>query len=588
MYMKENPIDIAKTWTQNTYFDKEDRAEIQNLINENNEEELIDRFSKDLEFGTGGMRSILGMGRNRINKYNIRKATQAMANTALETGKEDLIAVVSYDCRKFSFEFAKEVASVFAANGIKTHIFKELTPTPILSYAIRYYKADLGVMITASHNPKQYNGYKAYWSDGAQLTPPYDTQVIKEFSNLTSFDDVKITNFDKSLESSIISWIDNDLFENFYLDIENQTTNRDMCLKDGDKLNAVYTSLHGTGLKACLEISRRLGFTNFKTVKEQENYDASFSSVKTTPNPEDPVALELAVKQMIDTKADIAYGTDPDCDRLGVVINHNDKPYFLNGNQIAILMIEYLFSELKEKNKLPNNPLVIKSIVTSNLQRTIVEKFDGTVLDTLTGFKWMAKLIKELKASNSSYHFLFASEESFGYMPNKTVRDKDAVAALALMNEVALFNKKLGLNLVQRLDKIYETYGFAKESLIANTYEGLVGRRKINNIMSYFRNFSEQKIANEQIKIFKDYLTLIEKNYQTDKTHKMQIEKSDVLGFEFESGNVLYLRPSGTEPKIKFYTMVNIKDGSLEEKKREADKKIQQIEEFIHTAIKDL
>ena len=587
--MKENPIEIAKAWTKNLYFDEADRKELEELITKEDIEEINERFSSDLEFGTGGMRSILGMGRNRINKYNIRKATQAMASAAIKNQKSDsLKAAVSFDCRSFSFEFAKEAASVFAANGIKTYLFKELTPTPILSYAIRYFKTDVGVMITASHNPKQYNGYKAYWSDGAQITPPEDSYVINEFKSIDSFEDVKVMDFDKALSENKIEWIEDDLFDSFYKNIVDDSLNLDMCKNDGDKLNAIYTSLHGTGYKACLEISNKLGFTNFKAVEEQASFDSQFSTVKTTPNPEDPIALEMAVTKMLNEKADVAYGTDPDCDRLGVVVNHKNEAHYLNGNQIAILMIEYLLTQLKEKNKLPKNPLIIKSIVTSNLQRTIANKFDVTVLDTLTGFKWMAKLIRDLENQKSDYNFVFASEESFGYMPNNKVRDKDAVAAIALMNEITLFNKIKGKNLIEKLDEIYETYGFAKESLIANTYEGLSGRRKINNIMAHFRNFKEDSIASEKVKILRDYESLVSKDFSSNTESKIDMHPSDVLGFVFESGNVLYLRPSGTEPKIKFYTMVTVEDGSLEKKKDIADKKIQEIESYINEVIEGL
>lgn len=586
--MKENPLDVAKTWADEEYFDRADKLEIQKIITRNDSEELTEIFGKDLEFGTGGMRSILGMGRNRINKYNVRKATQAMANAALMSKKESYSAAVSYDCRTFSFEFAQEVACVFAANGIKTHIFKELTPTPILSYAIRYFKADVGVMITASHNPKQYNGYKAYWDDGAQLTPPEDGLVIEEFKSLTSFSDVKTIEFDQGLKEGMILWIEEELFDSFHSDIVKDSLNLKMCQEDGHKLNAVYTSLHGTGNKACLEIAKRFGFKNFKSVAAQARPDGQFSTVKTTPNPEDPVALEMATTQMLQVKADIAYGTDPDCDRLGVVVNNQNKAYFLNGNEIAVLMIEYLLSQLKEQNKLPKNPLIIKSIVTSNLQKVIASHFDTTVMDTLTGFKWMSKLMRDLKKQGTPFDFIFASEESFGYMPNKNVRDKDAVASIALMNELTLYNKLNGLNLIQKLDEIYEKYGFAKESLIANTYEGAKGRRKINNIMSYFRNYDQEEIASEKIINIKDYLSLEDKDLKAKRTSPIDMSKSDVLGFTFESGNVLYLRPSGTEPKIKFYTMVTVSEGSLSEKKLYAQNKILQIESFIHKTIEDL
>lgn len=586
--MKEKSYELAKRWANNTYFDEADRQEIADLIEKKDDKEIIERFHKDLEFGTGGLRSIIGMGNNRMNKYNVRKAVQAMANVVLALKPSDPKAAVSYDCRRFSDEFAKEVASVFAANGIKTYIFKELTPTPLLSYAVRYYNCNCGVMITASHNPKAYNGFKAYWDDGSQVTPPHDQNIIDAYNNLTDWNNVKHIDFEAGLKEGHIEWISEELNESFYQIIESISVNPEMIKENGDKSSFVYTSLHGTGLVACKTISERLGFKNFNIVEEQAAYDGSFSTVETTPNPEDPKALKQAVKMLQDTKADVAYGTDPDCDRLGVVVNHNGGVEYLNGNQIAFLMLDYLFSQLKEKSKLPANPLVIKSIVTSGLQNNIVEYYGGTVLDTLTGFKWMARLWRDLEEAGTDYNFVFASEESFGYMTHNQARDKDAVGAIALMNEIVLFHKLNGKTLIDALDSIYEKYGFAQESLIANTYEGLEGKEKINKIMSYFREHSKEQIANEETAIFTDYDLQKSFNLLEGTESSVDMTKSNVLGFKFKSGNQLYLRPSGTEPKIKFYTMVKVSEGSVAQRKEMAAKQIKEIEDFIHQTINPL
>jgi phosphoglucomutase len=586
--MKEKSYELAKRWANNTYFDEADRKEIADLIEKKDDKEIIERFHKDLEFGTGGLRSIIGMGNNRMNKYNVRKAVQAMANVVLALKPSDPKAAVSYDCRRFSDEFAKEVASVFAANGIKTYIFKELTPTPLLSYAVRYYNCNCGVMITASHNPKAYNGFKAYWDDGSQVTPPHDQNIIDAYNNLTDWNNVKHIDFEAGLKEGHIEWISEELNESFYQIIENIAVNPEMIKENGDKASFVYTSLHGTGLVACKTISERLGFKNFNIVEEQAPYDGSFSTVETTPNPEDPKALKQAVKMLQDTKADVAYGTDPDCDRLGVVVNHNGGVEYLNGNQIAFLMLDYLFSQLKEKSKLPANPLVIKSIVTSGLQNNIVEYYGGTVLDTLTGFKWMARLWRDLEEAGIDYNFVFASEESFGYMTHNQARDKDAVGAIALMNEIVLFHKLNGKTLIDALDSIYEKYGFAQESLIANTYEGLEGKEKINKIMSYFREHSKEQIANEETAIFTDYDLQKSFNLLEETETSVDMTKSNVLGFKFKSGNQLYLRPSGTEPKIKFYTMVKVSEGTVAQRKEMAAKQIKEIEDFIHQTINPL
>ena len=588
--MKEKAISLANSWAENPYFDSEDRETIKNLLANiaENEEEIIDSFYKDLEFGTGGMRSIIGIGPNRINKYNIRKATQALANVVLKKVPTGAKACISHDNRRFSKEFAQEIASVFSANGIKTFIYNALTPTPMLSYAVRYFNADCGVMLTASHNPKQYNGFKAYWSDGSQVTPPYDQYIIDEYNELSNWDDIKLKDFNQGLEDKSIEWISQECIESFYKIVEDHTINKEMCLKDGDKIHAIYTPLHGCGYIPCETVSKRLGFSNFEVVQSQAEFDSEFSTLTSTPNPEDPEALELAVALMKEGNADVAYGTDPDCDRLGVVVNDKGIERFLNGNQIALLMIHYLFTQRKEKGTLPENPLVIKSIVTSPMQNTIVEALGGTVLDTLTGFKWMARLWQDLEDKNTSYNFVFASEESFGYMPHNLVRDKDAVSSIALMNEIVLFYKLQGKTLINALDEIYNEFGYGQESLIANTYEGIPGKEKIQRIMEYFRTNSNQDIAGNKVKVFKDFESLKETNLFTKTESNIDMTKSNVLGFEFENGNILYLRPSGTEPKIKFYTMVQVKEGSLAEKKEEAQKQINEIESFIHKTIETI
>lgn len=586
--MKEKSITLAKKWASNNYFDQADREEVQQLLDDNNTAEITDRFYKNLEFGTGGMRSIIGMGNNRINKYNVRKATQAIANVVLKTKTPNPKAAVSYDCRHFSKEFAQEVASVFAANGIKTFVFSELTPTPMLSYAVRYYDCICGAMITASHNPKAYNGFKAYWGDGSQVTPPYDQNIIDAYADITDWNEVKTLDFQEAISKGLVEWIGDEVNESFYKIIENLVLNPKMIKENSDKASFVYTSLHGTGLTACKTISERMGFTKFNIVEEQASFDGSFSTVETTPNPEDPKALKQAVALMFKTNSDVAYGTDPDCDRLGVVVNQNNEAQYLNGNQIAFLMLDYIFSQLQEQNRLPKNPLVIKSIVTSGLQNNIAEFYGATVLDTLTGFKWMARLWKDLEDANTDYNFVFASEESFGYMTHNMARDKDAVGAIALMNEIVLFHKLNGKTLIDALDDIYTKYGFAQESLIANAYEGLAGKEKISNIMKYFREHHLDNIADEEVVLYSDYEKQIEYNLLEKTEKKIEMTKSNVIGFKFKSGNQLFLRPSGTEPKIKFYSMVKVSEGELSTRKTKAREQIEKIENFINDIIDPL
>ncbi|MEX1098837.1 MAG: phospho-sugar mutase, partial [Bacteriovoracaceae bacterium] len=452
--MKEKSIELAKTWADNTYFDEKDRLEISSLLEKaaENETEIIERFHKDLEFGTGGLRSILGMGSNRMNKYNVRKATQAMANVVKASFQGELAAAVSYDNRHFSFDFAKEVAMIFAANGIKAHIFKELAPTPMLSYAVRYYKCKAGVMVTASHNPRQYNGYKAYWDDGAQVTPPEDGKVIEAYNQISDWKDVKSMDFDQAVSQGLIEWIEEDLHESFYQEVEKVVIQSDLVREKGDQVSFIFTPLHGTANIPCVKASHRLGYKHFDVVEEQAVPDPNFSTVETIPNPEDPAALKMAVDRMLKDNYDVAYGSDPDGDRLGVVVNHKKSPVYLNGNQIAFLMLYYLFEQHKKRGTLPKKPLVLKSIVTSELQTTIAEHFGGEVKNTLTGFKWMAKAWRELEEKGTDYTFFFASEESFGYMPRNHVGDKDAVTAIALMNEITLHYKTKGMTLVEALD----------------------------------------------------------------------------------------------------------------------------------------
>ncbi len=581
--MENHILARAKEWAQNTYFDQADRQEIQDLLDkgESMSQELTERFYRDLEFGTGGLRSPMGMGQNRMNKYNVRRASQAMANTVKKYFNEENCVAISYDSRHNSKFFAKECAGVFAANGMKAYIFDELTPTPMLSFAVRYYKAKAGVMITASHNPPIYNGFKAFWADGAQVTPPTDKEVIDNYNTLTDWSHVKHMDFEEGVKKGLISWTGDAVNEAFFKVIEDKVVLKTSMIKDeGSKLSVVYTSLHGSGLQPCTRIMNRIGFKNFNIVEEQASFDGSFPTVK-SPNPEDPKAMAMAIEKMKKLNADVVYGTDPDGDRLGVVVNHKNEAVIINGNQIGLLMIYYVFKTRTELKNLPKKPLVIKSIVTSPLQDVIVESFGGTVMSTLTGFKWMCDLIRKLEMANSDYEFVFASEESFGYMPQNESRDKDGVSAMVLMSEIALHYKLQGKTLIDALAEIYEQFGFALESLISLDYEGQAGADKINRIMEAFRNYPEKQFTGEAIIMTEDYKSGESVNLQTGAKTKIDLPSSNVLSFTLASGSKFFLRPSGTEPKIKFYTMVRETTGSLKEKEINADKKINLIEARI-------
>lgn len=585
--MQEQALQNAHNWINNVNIDQIDRDQVKKLIDENRTKEITESFYKDLEFGTGGLRSIIGQGTNRINKYNVRRATQAMCNLILRESPSGASAVVSYDCRNMSIEFAKEVATTFAANGIKCFIFNTLTPTPILSYAIRYYRSHAGVMITASHNPKEYNGFKAYWKDGAQVTPPQDQIIIDEYKKLTDFSMFKTMDYDQGVKDERIIEIYDEVHEAYYKMVESLAIDPELISKEASKLKVLYTPLHGTGKIPCTEISKRMGFSSFELFGPQSDFDGNFSAVKSTPNPEDPIALGDAVDKMLGENFDLCYGTDPDSDRLGVVVNHQGKANYLNGNQIALLMINYMLKRSKELNKLPSRPLIIKSIVTSDMQNHLARAYGATVMNTLTGFKWMAKLWHELQEQGSDFNFFFASEESFGYMTHEKARDKDAVAAIAMMNEVALSCKVRGVSLIDELDQIYETYGFGVEDLLSKTYAGIEGQEKIQRIMQYFRE-NHAPIASLNIQKFADYLTGIESDIINKNETPLNMTKSNVIGFTLEGGHKLFLRPSGTEPKIKFYTMAMINEGSLEEKKHRAQQLIQDIRSFLEEKLAGL
>lgn len=582
--MDQKIIENATIWGNNTYFSETDRKEITSLLADvaKNKTELTERFYRDLEFGTGGLRAPMGMGQNRMNKYNVRRATQALADNVLKQfGATNNSAVISYDSRNFSKEFALEAAGVFAANGIKAYVFRVLSPTPMLSYGVRYFKAKCGIMITASHNPPIYNGFKAYWDDGAQVVPPVDKQIIDSYNALTNWHDIKYIPFEEALDKGLAEWTDEKVDEAFYQVIEKKVIQDPiMCFQNGSELSIVYTALHGTGEVPCFEICKRLGFSHYYSIPEQAKPDGNFPTVK-SPNPEDPKALAMAIEYMLKNKADIVFGTDPDGDRLGVVVNDHGKPAILNGNQIAALMLYYIFTAKEERKALPKNALVIKSIVTSPIQNAIVEHFGGKVMDTLTGFKWMAGLIRELEEKKSPYNFVFASEESFGYMPHKESRDKDGVSSLAIMSEVALYYKRKGMTLVDALDAIYSQFGFFYESLLSQNYEGIEGGQKIARIMDYFRHYPESHFVGEEIVAKEDYETSLSTDMLMKNNKVIALPKSNVLSFTFSNGNRLFLRPSGTEPKIKFYTMVRETEGELGQKKLNALRKVKVIEDKI-------
>ncbi len=579
-----NSLDKAKAWANNDYFSKESREEIQTLINNNDQKEIEERFYRELEFGTGGIRSILGAGNNRINIYTVRKATQALASEVLDYSSKNKIetpkVAISYDSRKFSFEFAKETAAVMAANGIHAYIYERLNPVALLSFSVRHHGAQAGVMVTASHNPPEYNGYKVYWNDGAQVTPPNDKNIISRYSNIEHFEDVKVMSFDDGVANGLIHWVGTDVEDKYYEAILSKTINPSFCKDNGADLKIIYTPIHGTGLIPCLRGLSDLGFTNVEVVKEQAQPDGSFPTV-TSPNPENPEALKMAVDLMEKTGGDIVMGSDPDTDRLGVAIKHNSEIVYLNGNQIGILMLHYILESLKEQGKLPANSYFVKTVVTTPLQEVIADYYGVESHSTLTGFKWICGLMNKMEIEQPEKNFLFATEESFGYLPHKFVRDKDGIASVTLMSEVALHYKRKGIDLVQALDKIYEQFGFSEETLLNLNYFGKEGSEKITRIMAHFRSLRPTNLCGCEISVIEDYEQKIVEDLETNEKRTLDFPKSNVIGYHFKNGSRLYLRPSGTEPKIKFYIMLSEKEGSLNQKKEKAMLATEQFLNFI-------
>lgn len=565
----KNSMEKAKSWAQNTYFSSDSRKEIQSLIEKNDIREIEERFYKNLEFGTGGMRSILGQGINRINIYTIRKATAALCKEVLEANSKSPSICISYDSRIMSYELAEVAAEVMAQNGIHAYIYKHLNPVALLSYAVRFHRSQAGIMITASHNPPEYNGYKVFWSDGSQVTPPNDQNIIANYNAIEDFSSIKIIPFSEGIKNNLISWIGDEVEDSYFKSILGSMINPEMCKREGKKLKIVYTPIHGAGLVPCRRALLDLGFSDINIVPEQAEPDGKFPTVK-SPNPENPSALKMAVDLMEKINADIVMGSDPDTDRLGVALKSQEQIYYLSGNQIGILKLHYILLEKKKKGLLKKESYIVKSIVTTPLLDTLAEFFSVEIYNTLTGFKWICKKMNELEKNHPEKEFIFATEESYGYLCHTFARDKDGVSSVSQMAEVALYYKIQGMTLIEALDKIYDEFGFSREDLLSLDYFGIDGQNKISRIMQTFRNFKEDNILGNKILKIKDYSLGIE-----------GLPVSDVLGFFFEDGNQIYLRPSGTEPKIKFYFMIQEKQGSLSEKKARSEIKSKEYQEYF-------
>lgn len=563
----------AKTWLSEKY-DADTRKEVQALLDQEDKTELIESFYKDLEFGTGGLRGIMGVGTNRVNIYTIGGATQGLANYLLKefSSLKEIKVVIGHDCRNNSRLYAEISADIFAANGIKAYLFEDLRPTPEISYAIRKLGCQSGIMITASHNPKVYNGYKVYWEDGAQVIPPHDKSIIAEV-NRVKVDQIKFKGGDKKL----IEILGKDMDNAYIQDLKTLLLSPDS-IKRHANIGIVYTPLHGTGFTIIPKALKECGFTNIINVPEQDVLSGDFPTV-ISPNPEDPAAMALAVKKAEETNAELVFATDPDADRFGAGIR-NDKGEFilLNGNQTMLILIYYIITRRKELGLLSKKDYTVRTIVTSALTQVVSEKNGVEMFECYTGFKWIAAVMRELEGKRN---YIGGGEESYGFLAEDFVRDKDSVSAAILFGEIAAWAKDNGKTLYEMLQDIYVEYGFSKEKGISVTKEGRSGVEEIEAMMKNFRENPIKEIAGSKVILIKDFVTLKAQDFSINEEYTLEMPTtSNVLQYFTQDKTKVSIRPSGTEPKIKFYIEVQDKLKSREEYdavNAATEKKIEQV-----------
>jgi phosphoglucomutase len=558
-----------KEWLSADY-DENTKQEIREL-QQNDTAQLEDAFYQDLEFGTGGLRGIMGVGTNRMNKYTVGMATQGYANYLNQSFPEVKVAI-AHDVRNNSRNFAEIAADIFAANGIKVFLFESIRPTPELSFAIRTLQCQGGLVITASHNPKEYNGYKAYWKDGGQLVPPHDKNVIAEVEKIKSIDDVKWKG-----NSENITLIGKDMDDAYLKMVKGLSVNPDACIQQHD-LKIVYTPIHGTGIMLVPKALAEFGFDNVHIVEEQSNPDGNFPTVG-YPNPEEKETMSIGLEKAKELDADILLGTDPDADRVGVGVKDNNGNWvLLNGNQTALIVFNYIIEARKDSGKARPNDMVVKTIVTTDMIDKIAEKNNVSCYNVLTGFKWIAELIREKEGKEN---YIVGGEESFGLMIGDNVRDKDAVSAVAIICEIAAVEKQKGRTLFEKLMDLYVEYGFYYEKLISITKKGMNGSKEIAAMMQGYRDNPPKEIAGSKVKELLDYQLQVKKNLITGESEKIDLPKSNVLQFITEDGSKISARPSGTEPKIKFYFSVNTPLANVSEFDATQEKLFKKIDTII-------
>lgn len=540
--------DLYKLWCDSAVDDSDLQTELKDI--KNDDEAINDRFYRDLEFGTGGLRGVIGAGTNRMNIYTVRRATQGFADYINEAFSDPSVAV-SYDSRIKSDIFAKAAAGVFAANGIKVYIYKELMPTPALSFAVRELGCSAGVMVTASHNPSKYNGYKAYGSDGCQLNLEAAEAVIKKVNALDIFKDVRTISFEKAVNDKMVEYISDDVISEYYKNVLDQGINTSLVAGSGIKV--VYTPLNGTGNKPVRKILDLIGIKDVTVVPEQEMPDGNFTTCP-YPNPEIREALELGLKLCEKVKPDLLLATDPDCDRVGIAVPDENGNYVLfSGNEVGAMLLEYICNQRTEKGTMPANPVTVKTIVTTDIIKKIAEKYGVKVIEVLTGFKFIGEQIGILEKNNEEDRFIFGYEESYGYLAGTYVRDKDAVIASMLICEMTAYYRTQGISLIQARKNMYNEYGVFAHTQHSFTFEGASGMKKMDEIMSSLRNNIPVQISGYKVEGFDDYQTRVSKNILTGYTSDIDLPKSNVLAFRLSDGAAVIIRPSGTEPKIKAY-----------------------------------
>lgn len=546
-------------WIEDNYFDDEIKTELKSLAGD--EEEIKERFYKELEFGTGGLRGIIGAGTNRMNIYTIRKATQGLANYILLKNGQKRGVAIAYDSRRMSPEFAEEAALCLNANGIVTYIFDSLRPTPELSFAVRELGCIAGIVITASHNPAEYNGYKVYWEDGAQITSPKDKEIITEVKKVDDYHLVKTMKKGLATEKGLYKVIGKEVDERYNQELHKLSMNKNVIQKMADSLTIVYTPLHGTGNLPVQRILKDLGFNKVYVVTEQEKPDGDFPTV-VSPNPEDPKAFTLALELADKVKADLILATDPDADRLGVYVKDNKTGQYISftGNMSGMIIAHYIISQMKANDILPDNAALVKTIVTTNMVDELASEYHLKLLEVLTGFKYIGEQIKFFEQSKL-YDYVFGMEESYGCLVGTYARDKDAVSAVMMLCEAAAYCSYNHMTLWDYMINLYEKYGYFKEDLISFTFKGLDGNLKIQRIMEKFRNSNMNKIDNLRVIKMRDYQTGKIKKIESDEFEDTGLPKSNVLYYELEDNAWCCVRPSGTEPKIKFY--IGVKEKSL-------------------------